>query len=146
MSREEFLQILREQLLGELEEAQVSSHVQYYDQYIKSQTSMGYTEEEVTGKLGDPRLIAKTLIDTRQSASEAYGTYEQMDREVASEGTGGTKKNRWLDLSTWYGKALVILIAAGVIVLVLTVLSALLPFLLVIFCISILVRYFRNSR
>lgn len=147
MNKDEFLRILREQLSGELEEPQILVHVQYYAQYIGSETAKGYAEEDIIAALGDPRLIAKTLIDTKETASEAQGTYDQESSSGNTENAGPKeKKVRWLDLSTWYGKALMIVIAVVVIALVVTVLSALLPFLAVIFCISILVRYFKGHR
>lgn len=142
MSREEFLQILRSKLSGELEESQIQAHIRYYDQYITEKMSKGRSEEEVTAMLGDPRLIAKTLIDTSEREPEAYSTIYEEPEEGQEQ--VGTHRVWGLDLSTWYGKVLMVLIAIAILALVVTVLSALLPFLAVILLVSIAVRYLRK--
>ena len=64
MNRNEFLTILRNQLAGQMQEGKAEAHIRYYEDYIQSQVRKGRTEEDVLGELGDPRLIAKTLIET----------------------------------------------------------------------------------
>ena len=49
-------------------------HIRYYEDYIQSQVRGGRSEQEVLQELGDPHLIAKTLIDTDDgSTQEDYG-------------------------------------------------------------------------
>ena len=78
MSRAQFLEILRDQLAGQMHEGKVAAHVRYYEDYIQSQVRGGHSEEEVLAELGDPRLIAKTLLDTDtddgKSSYEEYST------------------------------------------------------------------------
>ena len=62
MSRREFLEILRSQLSGQMSQGKAAAHVRYYEDYIQSQVHNGRSEEEVLAELGDPRLIARTLI------------------------------------------------------------------------------------
>lgn len=45
-------------------EAKASAHTQYYHDYIQDAIKRGQKEKQVLDSLGDPRLIAKTLIDT----------------------------------------------------------------------------------
>ena len=74
MDRKEFLDILREQLAGNMQEGKAAAHIRYYEDYIQSQVRGGRPESEVLEELGDPRLIAKTLIDTDDgSTQEDYG-------------------------------------------------------------------------
>ena len=76
MNRTEFLTILRNQLAGQMQEGKAEAHIRYYEDYIQSQVRKGRTEEDVLGELGDPRLIAKTLIETEDSQPQAgYGQY-----------------------------------------------------------------------
>ena len=112
----------------------------------------GRSEEEVTASLGDPRLIARTLIDTSESSGgRGYGDYgdhgdyreDPEPRPSSQEQTAHSHIWR-LDLGTWYGKLLLILGAVLLIALVVTVLSALLPILLILFLVSVALRYFRN--
>ena len=71
MSRREFLEILRSQLSGQMSQGKAAAHVRYYEDYIQSQVHNGRSEEEVLAELGDPRLIARTLIDT-DDGTEVY--------------------------------------------------------------------------
>ena len=64
MSKTEFLDILYNQLSGQMPEGNVAAHVQYYRNYIEDEQQKGRTETEVLSELGDPRLIARTLLDT----------------------------------------------------------------------------------
>ena len=84
---------------------------------------------------GDPRLIAKTLIDTDDSAAvydesgyseESYGADDYADN--GTESSAGKARSFKLDLSTWYGKAIVIAIAALIVILLTTVWWQLLHF------------------
>ena len=63
MNRKEFLEILRSQLAGQMQEGKAAAHIRYYEDYIQSQVRGGRSEQEVLQELGDPHLIAKTLIE-----------------------------------------------------------------------------------
>ena len=132
MNRTEFLDTLRSQLSGQMHEGKVAAHVRYYEDYIQSQVRGGRSEEEVLAELGDPRLIAKTLLDTDtddgKSSYEEYSTYSE---EGSGAGSGQQEKKKWwkkLDLTTWYGKAIVIAAAAVVVALLVMIIGAVLPF------------------
>ncbi len=47
MNRQEFLEILRSQLAGHMQEGKAAAHVRYYEDYIQSQVRGGRTEQEV---------------------------------------------------------------------------------------------------
>ena len=96
MSRREFLEILRGQLSGQMAQGKAAAHVRYYEDYIQSQVRSGRSESDVLAELGDTRLIAKTLIDTDDSAEvydesgyseESYGADEYADYGT-EDGTG----------------------------------------------------------
>lgn len=136
MYRTEFLGILKSQLSGQMQEGKVAAHLRYYEDYIQSKVRSGINEEEVIETLGDPRLIAKTLLDTdidngiyEEEASSSQG-YSQSSYS-SQNSVPHSSANRWykkLDLSTWYGKLIVIAVAALVIFLLVTVLTAVAPF------------------
>lgn len=139
MDRKEFLDILRGQLAGNMQEGKAAAHVRYYEDYIQSQVRGGRPEREVLEELGDPRLIAKTLIDTDDgSAQEDYGEYSS----YAYGSSYGSKmdpppqpEKKWkkvLDLSTWHGKAIVIVAAAVAIILLVLLIGAVLPFFIIL--------------
>lgn len=63
MSRTEFLKALRRKLSEAMEPEEVEEQVRYYDDYIKSSVRKGQREEEVLAALGDPVLIARTILE-----------------------------------------------------------------------------------
>ena len=62
MNKKEFLDILYEQLSGQMPEGNVAAHVQYYRNYIEEEQRKGRSEDDILNELGDPRLIARTLL------------------------------------------------------------------------------------
>lgn len=69
MSKNEFLELLRAALSGEIPDLEIESNMKYYEEYIRTEGNKT-SEEEVINQLGDPRLIAKTIIDTYQLSHE----------------------------------------------------------------------------
>lgn len=136
MDRKEFLDILREQLAGNMQEGKAAAHIRYYEDYIQSQVRGGRPESEVLEELGDPRLIAKTLIDTDDgSTQEDYGEYSSYGGYDNTAEQPWQPEKRWkkvLDLSTWQGKAVVIIGAVLAIILIVLVIGAVLPFFIIL--------------
>lgn len=154
MNKKEFLDTLYNQLSGQMPEGSIAAHVQYYRNYIDDAVNQGRTEEEVLNELGDPRLIARTLLDTDSTASgnpqttERYSEpYTDNSYEYDNSSSDRKKvKNRsfHIDLSTWYGKLAVILIAAVVIILLCTVLSVLIPVMIIFGIVCFIISKLRN--
>lgn len=137
MNRQEFLEILKSQLAGQMQEGKAAAHIRYYEDYIQSQVRGGRPEREVLEELGDPRLIAKTLIDTDDgSTQEDYGKYSSYGSSYGSEMDPPPQpEKKWkkvLDLSTWHGKAIVIVAAIVAIILLILVIGAVLPFFIIL--------------
>lgn len=65
MTINNFLIELEQALEGEVPASEIKSNLKYYENYMQDQKSQK-TEEEITEALGDPRLIARTIIDTYQ--------------------------------------------------------------------------------
>ena len=157
MSKKEFLDILYNQLSGQIPEGSVAAHVQYYRNYIEDEQQKGRTETDILNDLGDPRLIARTLLDTEVGAGNPQNrsTYSAIYNEADSDynkydssdsARGHVKKHSFkLDLSTWYGKVAVILIAAVVLLLLVTILGILIPVVIVAGVIMYIVSQFRKQ-
>ena len=157
MSKTEFLDILYNQLSGQIPEGSVAAHVQYYRNYIEDEQQKGHTETDILNDLGDPRLIARTLLDTEvgagnpQNGSTYSATYNEADSDYnkydsSDSARGHVKKHSFkLDLSTWYGKVAVILIAAVVLLLLVTILGILIPVVIVAGVIMYIVSQFRKQ-
>ena len=157
MSKKEFLDILYNQLSGQIPEGSVAAHVQYYRNYIEDEQQKGRTETDILNDLGDPRLIARTLLDTEvgagnpQNGSTYSATYNEADSDYNKYDSSYSaqkhvKKHSFkLDLSTWYGKVAVILIAAVVLLLLVTILGILIPVVIVAGVIMYIVSQFRKQ-
>ena len=157
MSKTEFLDILYNQLSGQMPEGSVAAHVQYYRNYIEDEQQKGRTETDILNDLGDPRLIARTLLDTEVGAGNPQNgsTYSAIYNEADSDYNeyDSSDSARWhvkkhsfkLDLSTWYGKVAVILIAAVVLLLLVTILGILIPVVIVAGVIMYIVSQFRKQ-
>lgn len=127
MTRQEFLNGLERSLSGEVSEAERRSNLQYYQEYITGEVQKGRTETDVLEELGDPRLIARSIIDAEAAAEERHGIYrgegslyedaQGEDPGYRQEGTGG----RVMFFSGWRATLAVIL----VIVVLLGILSLL---------------------
>ncbi|MDO5136228.1 MAG: hypothetical protein Q4D55_09260 [Eubacteriales bacterium] len=148
MSRGEFLEVLREQMSGQMHEGKMAAHLRYYEDYIQSQVQKGLREEDVLSELGDPRLIAKTLIDREAESQggsyEEYRSGEGYDYDQYQDSR--VERVHKLDLTTWYGKLIVIVIAAALIALLVAVIGAVLPFFLILFAILFLISYIKKRR
>lgn len=156
MSKTEFLDILYNQLSGQIPEGSVAAHVQYYRNYIEDEQQKGRTETDILNDLGDPRLIARTLLDTEvgagnpQNGSTYSAIYNEADSyynkyDSSDSARGHVKKHSFkLDLSTWYGKVAVILIAAVVLLLLVTILGVLIPVMIVAGVIMYIVSQLRK--
>lgn len=149
MSRREFLEVLRGQLSGQMTQGRAAAHVRYYEDYIQSQVRNGRSESDVLAELGDPRLIAKTLIDTDDSAAvydESGYSEESYGADDYADNGAGKARSFKLDLSTWYGKAIVIAIAALIVILLTTVLVAVAPFLIIFGIVLYLISWYRKKK
>lgn len=139
MSKEEFLETLRRSLARELSETDVADHINYYWNYIEQQIAQGHTEAEVLAQLGDPRLIAKTILQVDQQKEEAADGQEEYYRESYTEQDDGTQESygrydvhtHKMTVSDWIKVALVVIVIFMVLGTVFRILWKLLPVLLV---------------
>ena len=63
MTKQEFLEGLRERLLEEGADVLVPENLNYYDSYIEEEKQKGRTEEDVLEELGNPVLIARSILE-----------------------------------------------------------------------------------
>lgn len=129
MNRTEFLDTLRSQLSGQMHEGKVAAHVRYYEDYIQSQVRSGRDEQQVLDELGDPRLIARTLLDTDvdngQLDYEEYSTYSDDAQNTQSSSRNHVHVWRF---DTWYSKLLGVVLLLIVVFLLFHILVAVIPF------------------
>lgn len=148
MNKGMFLERLRVSLSGKVSAGIVEENVAYYEDYINTQVRMGNTEEAVLNSLGDPRLLAKTIVMTSGS-----GACEDADyREVGEDGkVYESKLNkrgkvflRLSNLPAWAWKVIGIATVVVVASLVVSVVSFLLPFVLPCLLVWFVYKLFRD--
>lgn len=151
MSRQDFIEKLRMALNGRLSSSAVAENVNYYEDYINVEIRKGRTEEDVLASLGDPRLIAKTIIQTNN------GVGADMTQSARYRSAGGEEGHvsgsdsaydealpRIFRIPGWLMTLLVIIIALFVICIVCSVLSFLLPLIIAMAAVMLIVKIFRD--
>ncbi|MCM1092099.1 MAG: DUF1700 domain-containing protein [Butyrivibrio sp.] len=158
MNKHEFIDRLRAALNGRIPAPQVEDTVNYYQDYINMEMRKGRSEEEVLQSLGDPRLIARTIIQTNGDASGVQaGAYQDSDyrdsyyrdterQTYGSQGTyddyGYSRKS--FRIPGWLLGLIIALVLFLVISLVFSVLSFLAPVILVLAAVIFMVKLFRD--
>ena len=91
MTKKEFLEQIEDDLAGEVPNSVVYDNKQYYSKYIDAELWKGREEKEIFEELGNPRLLAKTVIDmqgggffsaSHDTAYENYRTVEEEEQKV----------------------------------------------------------------
>lgn len=83
MTKREFLEQLQKMLARELDAAGVADNVRYYSDYIDSAVRGGKSEAQVLAELGDPRMIARTILEVEEK--RAGGAPSWQDNTVYTE-------------------------------------------------------------
>ena len=138
MNKEAFIDTLRRALYGKVSDYELTDHVRYYEDYIRQEMNRGRSEQEVLEELGNPRLIARTILET--SGMKAPEVEYTIDEEPADHEEGGVKVHTF---SGWKATLMMALIAAAVIAMIVLVLGLaiyLLPVIIAVMLISWLLR------
>ncbi len=157
MDRQEFLEILAIQLQGGIPAPEISQHLAYYNNFIDQRLRQGQAESDILEELGDPRLIAKTLIDT-EDVPNVHGYQQSYDYSAEESGPDAFTQEEpqaevprqgllhWLDPSTWYGK--LALAAAGLLIIAVLFLAlrALIPIALILLVIGMIISLIDRHR
>lgn len=164
MVKKEFLDILRESLAGNVPASEVEENIRYYKDYIENEAE---SEEEALKQLGDPHLIARTIIDsfkaskgpmadfyTEQARNEySSGVFEEDVDSGDNDNIEYKYKAEYRRGLKWYEKLVLILVVIGIISLVLiiggialvVVFRIVIPVLLVLLIIKFITDYFRRG-
>ncbi|HJA92108.1 MAG TPA: DUF1700 domain-containing protein [Candidatus Eisenbergiella merdipullorum] len=90
MTKADFLESLRRALNGNMSAASVEDNIQYYNSYFSGQEAQGRSEADVLNELGNPRILARTLIDAAERAGDtrAHEANETQYRTAGSRMSG----------------------------------------------------------
>ena len=134
MSKQEFTDGLRRSLYTIQDYTYVNDTISYYENYIEAQIRMGKTEEEVMQELGDPRLIAKSILATYESEDEEEDGFREYEEKSFSGGSQMREtvlgfNGKRIRMPSWLAKTLGILLLIAVLFVMITVLSWLAPYI-----------------
>ena len=153
MNKQEFIDRLRAALNGRVSPGLVTENVNYYEDYINMEIRKGRSEAEVLQMLGDPRLIAKTIIDTnskdgqnvqndyREAENNSYRGEQYRNQQYQDMAGDSVKTFR---MPGWLWAVIGILIVGVILSAVFSVLSFLAPIIIPILVVMFLVKLFRD--
>ena len=151
MTRREFLSELRMALEGNIPVQDIEDNIRYYDNYFAESSK---SEREVCEELGDPRLIARTLIDSFTASKGPMADFykeqarDDYSRETRTDGAypNGGSSEKWYDKIFRYAMLIsiaIIVIAVLIFVLKITV-TVVIPVVAIILIIKFLLDLFRR--
>lgn len=138
MNKQIFLDTLRRALYGKIDDMTLADHIQYYENYISQEMVSGRSEQEVLDELGDPRLIARTILETSGNRT-TYTEYTVTDGEETEE----VERFRIHRFEGWKAIAITLIaifVILMILVLVFHVVVALLPVLILLGVIGWVIR------
>ncbi len=77
MNKTEYVNRIEKALVGKVSAQELSDTVAYYRDYIDMEIRKGRSEEDVLGQLGDPRLLAKSIITAKESGQKSGSLDEE---------------------------------------------------------------------
>lgn len=153
MTKYQFLDAMRTSLNGKLSQELLAENMRYYEDYINTEIRKGRKEEEVLGALGDPRLIARTIVETKGGGAwfgETKSSRRRSSRSGGEDGREGemygeSRPGLFFRLPLWVWAVILLAVVALVLAVVFSVISAVLPVLLPILLVVFLVKLFRDG-
>ena len=128
MTKQEFLEELRQILSNEVSAEAVMDAYGYYSNYIDEQVKNGKSEQQVIEELGKPALIARSIVAAQTGervADEEYtedGKTKRMskrkDYSQKVEKNKQQSKEFTFDFNAWYAKVLFVAIVIIAIIVV----------------------------
>ena len=85
MTKKQFLEELKTSLEGMVSPMVVQQNMNYYENYISEQIRNGKSEQDVLNELGNPRLIAKSIIDAAGQDDHVQTEYYEEEQETDPE-------------------------------------------------------------
>lgn len=133
MNRYEFIEKLRAALSGKATQSAINENIRYYEEYLDTEIRKGKREEDVIKELGDPRLLAKTIVEANKQGGQG-GNYREVYQDTVDYGTGTENKNTRVHINgkeyavpKWGFILALVLVVVIIIAIIGTVLSIVLP-------------------
>lgn len=149
MTKSEFLSKLQEALENDLDGAGVRENLNYYNSYIDGEIRNGRSEAEVLAELGDPWVIAQSVIgmsERRSGAEECYSDSRSAGNDHAySYGESWVRTysmDKWWQKLLWnLGKVGIILLIIALIMGIFAVIGGIISFFMPVILLVIVVTF-----
>lgn len=161
MNQEEFLKELQQALQGQISDEEMIGHLEYYNTYISQEIRNGKTQQEILEKLGNPRLIAKSILDAKKASDESQNyeyeyenqkTDDKTDENVKGfhveydEAAGWDIRYGKVKLNSWYFGLFVLIILCIIFFVVFRVFVFLLPIIIPLVLILMVLAWIMERR
>ena len=144
MNRIEFIDKLQRALAGALSGSQVAENVRYYQEYINGEIQKGRTEEEVIASLGEPRLLAKSIIEANKRTQDADTVNETYDEEFGTVEEEKQQSGRTMKMPGWLLLLIVVVILLLVIGVVFSIIGVLAPIIIPVLVVILIIRLLQD--
>ena len=148
MDKKEFIEKIQRSLASGLNSSQVADNIRYYQDYIESEIIKGKSEKEVIDSLGDPRLLAKSIIEANKRTGESYGSNREYDEEVEDKSGnnifGKILANIFL-LPTWLTVLIVVVILIIGIGIITSLISIFAPIIIAVLVVLLIIKLFQGN-
>ena len=148
MDKKEFIEKLQRSLASGLSSAQVADNIRYYQDYIESEIQKGKSEEEVISNLGDPRLLAKSIIEANKHSGDNYGSNREFDDEVKDK-SGSDKLAKVVShifmLPVWLVVLIVVVILIIGIGVITSLISVFAPIIIAVLVVLLVINIFQSN-
>lgn len=151
MTRVEFLEKLKEALSNGMDSFTIQGHLNYYKEYIDEEMKKGRSEKEVMDELGDPWVIARSLMDAPKQGQgkEVYGSAEVVDDGREDRGGSSYREmKKEFHLNHFWGKLATVLVIVGIVFLIFSIISGIIsliaPVVVPVLIIVLLINFFKN--
>ena len=137
---------LQRALAGGVNSSQVAENVRYYQDYIDTEIRKGRSESEVLMSLGDPRLLAKSIIEANKRAGYIEGTNQNFDEERPEDRVrdGARVSGGTLRMPGWLIILIAIVIVLIIIGLIFSAISLLAPIIIPVLIVVLLYNFIRS--
>ena len=148
MTKTEFLEKLRIELSSGVSPQVLQENLSYYSQYIDDEMRKGRSEKEIMDELGDPWILAKTIVDAQGEEQIEDVIYDSDGKTYRSSQTEEESNIHIWNLDSWWKKLLLILVVACVIVVIFAIVSGIVsliaPVVIPVLVIILLVRMIKR--
>lgn len=138
MEKQEFLDNLRLALGGKVTPEVMTDTMNYYEEYINTELRLGKHPDEVMETLGDPRLIARTIAETKGGRG---GDGRASSGEDEEYGGGHELRGRLIRIPGWIWLIVFFVVIWLIVSIIFRVLIKLAPILLVL---SLVIFFYRR--